>query len=148
MRLPLLVATLLIALAGCDDRSSPVATSIDRPYIRLAAVPGQPAAGYAILAATPDRGALTGVSSPRAGHIEMHETAAAGSMASMRHVQRIDLAENPKILFAPGGRHLMLFDVDPDLKPGDRAELTFHFERGEPATTGAAVIAAGDDIPH
>ena len=66
----------------------------------------------------------------------------------MRPVERIDLAGEPEIVFAPGGRHLMLIGVDPALKAGGQADLVFHFARGDPVTARARVIGAGDDAAH
>ena len=147
MRLPALLL-LPCALAGCGSGSTHSSVAIANPKIRLAAVSGQPAAGYVNVAATPDRGALVGVSSPRAARVEMHENVARGTMTSMRAVERIDLGEEREIEFAPGGRHLMLIAPDQKLKPGDRADLTFRFAHGDPVTVSATVIAAGDDVAH
>src|SRR5687768_5136939 len=106
MRLPFLPLALLAGLAGCDSGTRSAVT-IDKAWIRLPAVSGRPASGYVTIAATPDRGALTGIASARAERIEMHETMISGSMTGMRPIARISLAGNPEIVFAPGGRHLM-----------------------------------------
>ena len=147
MRLLLILATGLAALAGCGSGTAGDPAASEQAVIRLAAVPGLPAAGYATLAVPAGHEALTGISSPRAGRIEMHETMSHGSMTSMRPLARIELAGDGRIDFAPGGRHLMLFDVDPALKPGDRADLVFRFARGAPVKVAARVIAAGEDYP-
>ncbi len=148
MRLLLLLAGSLAALAGCNSGTSGDPPASEQAMIRLAAVPGRPAAGYGTLAVPPGRESLTGVSSPRIGRIEMHETVSHGSMTSMRPLDRVEPAGDGRIVFAPGGRHLMLFDVDPALKPGDRAELAFRFAHGAPVTLSARVIAAGEDDAH
>ena len=146
MRLPVLL-TILAGLAACNSGST-VSVSVADPIIRLSPVSGQPAAGYLTVAATKDREALTGVSSPQAARIEMHETMSSGTMTMMRPLARIDLASNPEIVFAPGGRHLMIFGLDPKLKPGDSAQLVIHFAQGAPVTVAAKLIAAGDDAAH
>jgi copper(I)-binding protein len=143
--LPLLASA---ALAGCGSGSTYSSVSISNPVVRLPAVAGRPAAGYATIAATADRVALVGVSSPSAGRVEMHETMRSGTMSKMRPIDRIDLVAEPEIAFAPGGRHLMLIDVDPRLKAGDRAQLTFRFAHGDPVSIRARVIGAGDDVPR
>jgi hypothetical protein len=61
----------------------------------------------------------------------------------MRAMQRVVIKDGKPISFQPGGRHLMLFDLDPSLEPGQETQLTFHFEKGEPLTAKAAVRAAG-----
>jgi len=50
------------------------------------------------------------------------------------------------IAFEPGGRHLMLYDLDPHLRPGDRIVITVNFERGPPDRLAALVTAAGGDV--
>lgn len=146
---------IVLLLAACDSRNatreSPTAAldevQIVDPVIRLAAVPGRPAAGYFVVSAPPDRLALTSVSSPRADRIEMHETTTVNGTSSMRRISKQEV-RHQDIQFAPGAGHLMIFGLDPALRPGDRAELTFHFERGEPITAQANVIGAGDNVHH
>ena len=146
MRLPVLLLAVLAALAGCNPETGS-SRSVSNAWIRLPAVAGRPAAGYVTIAATPDHRALVSVSSPRAGRIEMHETMRHGSMTGMKKTDRIDLVKAREIVFAPGGRHLMLFDMDPALKPGAKADLVFHFENGATSTLPARVVAAGDESP-
>jgi copper(I)-binding protein len=144
---PILFATLLLCLGGCNAGSHSTVTATD-PVVRLSPVAGQPAAGYLRVSASADHQALTGVSSPQAARIEMHETMSAGTMTMMRPLAQIDLASRPEVVFAPGGRHLMIFGLDPKLKPGDSAQLVIHFAHGAPITVPAKLIAAGDDAAH
>lgn len=146
MRAPALLI-ILAALAGCGSGSTHSSVTVEDAILRLPAVAGRPAAGYATVTATVDRGALTGVSSPRAKRVEMHSTRMTGSTAKMEPILAIESGDGV-IVFAPGGRHLMLIEVDPALKPGDQAELTFRFEHGDPVTAPARVIGAGDDVAH
>lgn len=149
------IPILAMLLFGCDNDtvSGEVTTytsdgvEVIDPVIRLPAVPGRPASGYFIVSAPLDRVALTAVSSPRAERIEMHETTTVSGRSSMRPITRQEV-RHQDILFAPGARHLMIFGLDPALRPGDRAELTFRFQRGEPITVSANVIGAGDDVRH
>jgi hypothetical protein len=138
---PILAALLLAT--GCNSAPS-TEVEVTNPVIRLPAVPGRPGAGYFMLAAPQDRVALTGVSTPAARRVEMHETMSEGTMASMRPVRRIEVGR--EIAFAPGGRHLMLFDMSPELKAGETTDLVFQFEQGAPVTVNARVIGAGDTL--
>ncbi len=142
----LLLAICLLTCACERDPASHVAPAAS-PSIRLPAVPGRPGAAYFELRGVGDRGALLSVTSPQVGRIEMHETMTAGTMSSMRPIARV-APENGGIVFRPGGRHLMLYDVDPRLASGSEAILVFHFERGEPLRRGAAVLAAGSPGDH
>jgi len=139
---PILAA--LTALAACGN-PEPVAPPSPSATIRLAAVPGRPAAGYLSLAVRGDRGALLSVTSPQAGRIEIHETMTHGTMTSMRPLERIPVGDGEILAFTPGGRHLMLFDLDPRVAAGSRIRLVLHFERGEPETLSAQVVPTGGD---
>jgi len=145
MRLALaaLITLAPFALSACEAPSGPAAVSVSNAAINLPAVRGRPAAGYFELQPTPDQGALTSVTSPHARRIEMHETVQEGGMSSMRAMQRVTIEDGKPISFQPGGRHLMLFDLDPSLEAGKEIQLTFHFEKGEPLTAKAAVRPAG-----
>jgi copper(I)-binding protein len=133
-----------IALAACGD-SRPIQHTVMTPNVRLPAVPGRPAAGYFELKIEGDPGALVSVSSPQAGRIEMHETMMSGGMSSMRPLRRIPVRAGDNLIFTPGGRHLMIYGIDPAVRPGGGFGFVLHFERGPPRELGAAVLAAGGE---
>jgi len=140
MRSTVPIMAALMALAACGNPApSPTAT------VRLAAVPGRPAAGYLTLPVESDRGALLSVSSPQAGRIEMHETMTHGNMSSMRPLARIAVRDGETLSFAPGGRHLMIFDLDRSIPAGGAVTLVFHFERGGAQSLSARVVPTGGD---
>ena len=140
---PIMAASLALAACGQSEPSPPVAAMAQ---VRLAAVPGRPAAGYLSLVVGGDRGALVSVSSPQAGRVEMHETMAHGNVSSMRPVARIPVRGGEMISFTPGGRHLMLYDLAPAVGAGGRMDLILHFERGGDEALVAEVVAPGGDI--
>jgi len=131
----------LLALQACNAQPTPVTAA--SPSVRLPAVPGRPAAGYFELDADPGQGALTSVSAPQAHRVEMHETMSAGNMTSMRPLDRVAVPAGQRLVFAPGGRHLMLYDLNPAIRPGGEVTLVLHFEHGPPVTLSARVESAG-----
>jgi periplasmic copper chaperone A len=133
----------LLALAACD--SQPIQHTPMAPTVRLAAVPGRPAAGYFELIVDGDLGALVSVTSPQARRVEMHETMSAGNMTSMHPLARIPVRGGERLIFAPGGRHLMLFDMDPAVRPGSEIALVLNFERGPPRALSATATSAGGE---
>jgi copper(I)-binding protein len=153
---PIMAASL--ALAGCGEAAhhdhdaagnmaaTNSASAAAGPVVRLAAVPGRPAAGYFDYRVAGDRGALVSVSSPQAGRIEMHETMDMNGMSRMRPLERIAVRDGETLHFAPGGRHLMLFDVSRDVAAGGRIDLVLRFERGDPVTLSATLVPTGGDI--
>src|SRR5687767_13771695 len=112
------ILALLLAVTGCgqsENRSTPFA-----PYILLPAVEGRPGAGYFDLQVRADQAALRSVTSSQIGRIEMHETMSSGTMSRMRPIDRVPIVADERLIFAPGGRHLMLFDLDPALRSGSQ----------------------------
>lgn len=139
---PILAA--LAALAACGN-PAPSAPPSPTATIRLPAVPGRPAAGYLSLPIHGDRGALLSVTSPQAGRIEMHETMTSGTMSAMRPLARIDVRDGETLSFAPGGRHLMIYDLDPRIPAGAHLTLVLHFDRGGAQRLSAQVVPTGGD---
>ena len=53
------------------------------------------------------------------------------------------------VAFAPGGKHVMLFDMNPGIVPGGRPVLlTLSFADGSRVSRKADVLAAGDPAPE
>jgi copper(I)-binding protein len=154
MRTTVPVLATLLALAACGQAAHPdhdaaatnTASATAGPVVRLAAVPGRPAAGYFDYRVAGDRGALISVSSPQAARVEMHETMTRGTMSEMRPLARIPVRDGETLRFTPGGRHLMLFDIARDIPAGGRIDLILHFERGDPVTIPATLVPTGGDI--
>ncbi|HEY0158105.1 MAG TPA: copper chaperone PCu(A)C [Thermoanaerobaculia bacterium] len=87
--------------------------------------------------------AVVGVSSPAAKTVEMHETTVgADGVMSMRQVERIVVEAHERVLLQPGGSHLMLIDLNRDLRAGDRVELTLTFSDKTTRKVTAPVRAA------
>jgi hypothetical protein len=80
---------------------------------------------------------LTGVASPKAQRIEMHE-------AGMRQVESVAFTSGEPLAFAAGGRHAMIFGLDPSLKVGGRIPLSFVFDNAPPITVEAELRRPGD----
>jgi copper(I)-binding protein len=76
----------------------------------------------------------------------MHETMNMGGMSEMRPLGRIPVRDGETLSFTPGGRHLMLFDIDRGVAAGGRIDLVLHFERGDPVTISATMVPTGGDI--
>jgi copper(I)-binding protein len=123
-----LALTATAGLAGCDRPPDKLEVKVEQPWVRLPAAPGRPGAAYFTLRASGGPVALVGVSSPQAERIELHETRMEGSMAKMTPVATLQFPDDGVLAFAPGGRHAMLFGIDPRVKAGDRLSLSFTFQ--------------------
>lgn len=151
-----LAATL--ALAGCNSSApgptaeisatptasatAPAGVVLSDAEVRLPAVEGRPGAAYFTISSTTAR-KIVEVSVAGAGSAEMHETTRTNGAMAMAKIAELTLAPNEPAMFKSGGRHVMLFDVDPALAAGSSTLLTLTFENGETATIPATVVNAG-----
>lgn len=145
----IVIAVLLLGVALVSGRlahSAPAQLLVNEAVVRLAVVPGRPAAGYFIIngGARPDR--LLSVASPVA-RIEMHETVNANGKMRMAPMKMVDVPAAARIEFKPGGKHLMLFGLPATIKPGDELTLTFTFEAAG-AVPVTAVARSATDASH
>lgn len=94
---------------------------------------------------------LTGVSSPVAGAAEVHSMTVDGGVMRMRAVEALDLPAGRPVKLAPGGYHVMLFDLKKPLVAGEKVPLTLVIEEAGKRTHKVAVTAivrAGDHDGH
>jgi copper(I)-binding protein len=136
-----LMGGLATLLTGCEQ---PKELSVDGAWVRLGAVPGRPAAGYFTVHGGPVPATLISVTTDVAIKSEMHETTTKGTMAQMAPLQRVEIPANTDVAFKPGGRHVMLFNMNPGIKRGSDLTFTFAFADGTRILYNADVIAAGD----
>ena len=143
---PFIPSLLLLGLAACQQ-PAPTKLGVRDAWVRLAAVPGSPAAAYFTISGgdKPDR--LVEVTSPRAGMTALHQGETKGGVATMAPLDGIDVPAGGAVTLKPGGTHAMLFDVFETVVPGKKLPLSFRFQSGKTVKTDAKVLAAGDAAP-
>lgn len=134
-----------LLLTGC---LKPAMIEADHVWVRLPAVEGRPGSGYFTLHGGTGAATLIAVSADYAIRTEMHESMMSGGMATMKKIDSVPLPAGGEVTFQPGGRHLMLFGVSRDLKPGDNTLLTFTFADGSRIQRKALAVGAGDSAPE
>jgi copper(I)-binding protein len=138
------LAALALLLAGCGERK-PDGIAVSKAWVRLPAVKGEAGAAYFTIEGGAEGTRLTGISSPMASRIELHESMEHGGMSAMRALKAVEFDYRRRIQFAPGGKHAMLFGINKAVKPGASIPLTFAFDTAPPVTVDAEVRdAAGD----
>ena len=135
-------------LTGCGQ---PKQLYIDHAWVRLAALPSRPAAAYFTIHGGPTDATLVAVTTDVAIKSEMHASMATGgahAMTTMTPVTSVAVPAGQRITFQPGGRHVMLFDVNPGIKAGATIALTLTFADSTRILQDANVVAAGDPAPQ
>ena len=150
------IAIVLLALVtgACG---APDATSVDGAWVRLPAVPRGPAAGYFTIHGGPADMTLISVVCENAIRAEMHESMAVpstgsgrgmGGMTTMKPLGQLAVPAHAEVAFKPGGRHVMLFDLNPAIKPPRGVKLLLTFSNGTRITAVATTVAAGAPAPE
>jgi periplasmic copper chaperone A len=134
---------LFLALVGCGAAPSEPRVEVDEAWVQLPVVPGRPGAAYFTLKSNQDPTRLVSVSSPKIERIELHDSRMEGAVMRMGPLEDRNFPPGGTLEFAPGGKHAMLFGLDPKVKAGERIPLTFTFEPAPPVTVEAEVRAFG-----
>ena len=139
----LIVATLasLAALAACSSEPEAPRVTVEQAMVHLPAVKGRPGAGYFTLRPNNDPTRLLSVTSPSIERIELHDSVTKGGVSRMQKADSLTFGD--ALEFSPGGKHAMLFGLDPALKPGAKIPLTFTFDPAPPVTVQATVQGPG-----
>lgn len=142
---PALSAACLWACAPAEE--TPASIAVENAWVRAPAVTGRPAAGYMTITAGKAGDTLLAASSPAAERIEIHESMATDGMMTMTPLQSVPVAANESVSFAPGGKHLMLFGLDPKVAPGGTMAIDLKFAKAGKISVTAAVKGPADVPP-
>ncbi len=94
----------------------------------------------------PDR--LIGGAGDVAGKIEVHEMAMNNGVMTMRPLDNgLTIEPGKTVKLAPGGYHLMMFDLKGALKQGDKVPVTLEFEKAGKVTLSFEVQSVGAQAP-
>jgi periplasmic copper chaperone A len=133
--------------AGCGATPGAVragAIEIRDAYV-FETVLGDVASAYMSIRNTgtePDR--LRGAGATGAGRVMIHQQIEAGGQMVMRHLEAVEIPPGAAVVFAPGGLHLMLDQLEGPLAAGDTIDLVLHFERAGDARVRAPVRRYGE----
>lgn len=131
---------LTLLLAGCN----PVAgVAVEESRVGLPVIPGRPGVAYFTLRAAATPMQLIGVTSPQIQRIELHDSGNAGGVMRMGPLEDRHFPESGRLVFEPGGKHAMLFGIDPAVRPGGTVSMTFDFDNAPDVTVAVPVEATG-----
>src|SRR4029078_12404239 len=78
----------------------------------------------------------------------IHRSAIENGIATIRHVEGIDIAPGAEVSFAPGGTHVMLMGLKKPLKQGEHFTLTLTLERAGDMKVDVPVAGVAGGAPE
>jgi copper(I)-binding protein len=133
--------------AGLFSTGALAQVTVTDPWVR-ATVPNQKASGAFMRVHSSTAARLVGVSTPAAGRAELHEMAMENNTMRMRQVDAIDLPAGKVVNLASGGYHVMLFDLNRQLKEGETVPVTLVVEDGAKKKSSVTVEAQVKPLTH
>jgi hypothetical protein len=131
---------LLAGLAACQqDRP----LYVDQAYVTLNANPAAPAAAYFTVHGGARDVTLRDVTTDAAVRAEMHDSRMDKGVMKMAPLDEVAVPAGKTVSFAPGGRHLMLWSINPAVAQTGKITLTFIFSNGDRILVDAAIQKAG-----
>ena len=132
---PLLLAALFAAPARAEEVKAGDLV-ITQAWSRATPGGAKIGGGYLTIenkGSAPDR--LIGGSADIAGKVEVHEMAMNNGVMTMRPLDKgLTIEPGKTVKLAPGGYHLMMFDLKSPLKQGDKVPVTLEFEKAGKVT--------------
>ena len=117
---------LLLSLLGLSLQVN-AQTVVDDAWVR-ATVAGQPSTGAFMHITASSDSKLVEVQSPVAKTVQIHESKMENDVMSMAPVQAVTLPAGKTVALQPEGYHVMLIDLNGQIKEGDTVPLTLTVE--------------------
>jgi hypothetical protein len=119
---PIKLLLLLLALLAAANVLAKEGLEVDGAWAR-ATVPGQMVASVYMNLTSSKPAKLIKVESSIAGTAEIHFMRMKGDVMEMREIKELKLPAGKTVTLAPGGYHIMLFDLKRPLKTGETVPL-------------------------
>jgi len=147
-----IAANLLLASFSASARAEEIKAGdlvISQAWSRATPSGAKVAGGYLTIenkGSAPDR--LIGGAGDIAGKVEVHEMAMNNGVMTMRPLEKgLAIEPGKTVKLAPGGYHLMMFDLKGPLKQGDKLPVTLEFEKAGKVTVSLDVQGVGAQAP-
>jgi copper(I)-binding protein len=123
-RMAILTFALLAQSAWAAD------IKVDNAWLR-ATVPGQQVAGAFMNITSPVNAKLVSAESSVTGSMEVHSMSMKNGVMEMREIKVLPLPKGKLVKLAPGGFHLMLFDLKQPMKVGEIVPIKLTIETAD-----------------
>lgn len=117
-----------LTLTGCKENlGAGPQLNVVGGYIQLGATPDRPAVGYFTVTGGPRDVKLMAVTADLAQRVEMHESVKENGVVTMKPLMSADVPAEGKLQFKPGGKHLMIWNINPAAVRAGKLPMAFVF---------------------
>ncbi len=137
---------ILVLVAVLTTACTKPSLSVDDAYVRAPVADRDVTAAFMTIVNNSEAdNALQSASSPAAEKVELHQHTHSDGMMRMRQVERIAIPAQASAALEPGGYHMMLIGIKPELRDQESIDVSLEFANGETLTVSAAVRSVLDD---
>lgn len=146
--LSLLLLTLGLSLSAPAAAQETGTIRIEQPWARASIIASRPAAAYlTVINESEEPVRIVGFEASVAKQAEPHRMVAEDGKMTMRPAGVLAVPPGERVVFEPGGLHLMLMGLAAPLREGETFPLTLRFEDGAPVTVTVPVLGIGAKGP-
>lgn len=142
-RIALLCLVAVLCLGGTARAAEFKARSLTIVDIWSRATTGKTGVVYLTIRNDGDADRLVAASTNAAGKAQIHTTTRDGDIVRMRPVDGVDIPDHTKVVFKPGGLHVMLMGLKAPLVAGSSLPLKLRFEKAGEVTVAVTVRPPG-----
>lgn len=150
-----MLAAIAVSLAACSDgaetakavdEANPTGLAISNARLMLPPVAGNPAAIYFDLKNEGNRAvAVRRADVADAKSASMHDMMEYDRAMTMADMGPTTVKQGETVKFEPGGKHVMVFDLSPEIRAGGKTEMTLTVAGGDKVSFEVPVLAAGSE---
>ncbi len=120
------------------------AMQVEKPWARASIGHGRPTAAYfTVRNNSGEADYLTSVSTPVAGHAEIHMMENKDGVMSMRPAGDVEVPAGETVMLKPGGLHVMLMQLKKPLQKGSEFPLSVTFQKAGTVHIDVPVLSPG-----
>ncbi len=138
-----LMFVLTAAQCSGGNAASAPKISVEDAWARPSAMVAGSGAVYVTLKNTGGDDVLVSAASDVAEAVELHQTKMEGDMMKMSPVPNIPVPAGETVKLEPGGKHIMLINLNQELKSGETISITLNFEKSGAMTLDVPVKEPG-----
>jgi periplasmic copper chaperone A len=142
-RIPFVVVSLALCAPAWAGDAAPPPVTVSKAWARATPAGAKVGAAYLEIEVGAKADRLVSASTPAAGRAELHTHVHADGVMRMRRLDAVDLKAGESHAFAPGGDHIMLFELKEPLKEGGTLPLTLRFEHAGEVQVNATIAKIG-----